>query len=208
MLYLWMPEANGVWQWSTGEFWNAADTLEQLIQDIQAHHGEEAVVFFPSRHVQILQQTLPKSQYKKMGNDGIKYLLEEYVVLPVDTMKVLHHFQQPDQISIMGIAHSTGETWQHALNRIRVKVTALLPDFLVLPVPEHAQQRVIAQIGGHLLVREAEYIGQSVDDLSLYLDFQPKDLEYQVSNLSPEQMSSLEAVATREQLNSFQYTLP
>ena len=70
------------------------------------------------------------------------------------------------------------------------------------------QQRVIAQIGEHLLVREAEYIGQSVDDLSLYLDFQPKDLEYQVSNLSPEQMSSLEAVATREQLNSFQYTLP
>ena len=77
MLYLWMPEANGVWQWSTGEFWNTADTLEQLIQDIQAHHGEEAVVFFPSRHVQILQQTLPKSQYKKMGNEGIKYLLEE-----------------------------------------------------------------------------------------------------------------------------------
>lgn len=49
-----------------------------------------------------------------MGNDGIKYLLEEYVVLPVDTMKVLHHFQQPDQISIMGIANSTVETLQHA----------------------------------------------------------------------------------------------
>ena len=143
-----------------------------------------------------------------MGNDGIKYLLEEYVVLPVDTMKVLHHFQQPDQISILGIANSTVETLQHALNLIPVKLAALLPDFLVLPVPEHAQQRVIAQIGGHFLVREAEYIGQSVDDLSLYLDFQSKDLEYQVSNLSPEQMSSLEAVATREQLNSFQYTLP
>ena len=208
MLYLWMPEANGVWQWSKGEFWSTAATLEQLIQDIQAYHGEEATVFFPSRHVQILQQTLPKSQYKKLGNDGIKYLLEEYVVLPVDTMKVLHHFQQPDQISILGIANSTVETLQHALNLIPVKVAALLPDFLVLPVPEHAQQRVIAQIGGHFLVREAEYIGQSVDDLSLYLDFQSKDLEYQVSNLSPEQMSSLEAVATREQLNSFQYTLP
>ena len=76
-----------------------------------------------------------------MGNDGIKYLLEEYVVLPVDTMKVLHHFQQPDQISIMGIANSTVETLQHALNLIPVKVTALLPDFLVLPVPEHAAAR-------------------------------------------------------------------
>src|SRR5690606_35803966 len=134
-----------------------AATLEQLIHEIQAHHGEEAVVFFPSRHVQILQQTLPKSQYKKMGNEGIKYLLEEYVVLPVDAMKVLHHFQQPDQVSIMGIANSTLETLQYSLNLIPVKLAALLPDFLVLPVPE-ANQRVITQIGGRLLVREAEYI--------------------------------------------------
>jgi len=157
--------------------------------------------------VQILQQTLPKSQYKKMGNDGIKYLLEEYVVLPVDAMKVLHHFQQPDQISIMGIANSMLETLQHALNLIPVKLAALLPDFLVLPVPE-ANQRVIAQIGGRLLVREAEYIGQSIDDLSLYLDYQSKDLSYKVSNLNQEQLRSLEALITQEQLESFQYGIP
>ena len=208
MLYLWMPEANGIWQWSVGEFWNQAATLEQLIQDIQAYQAKEAVVFFPSRHVQILQQTLSRSQYKKMGNEGIKYLLEEYVVLPVDAMKVLHHFQQPDQIRLMGIANSTVETLQHALNLIPVKVTALLPDFLIVPVPAHANQRVITQIGGQLLVREDEYIGQSLDDLSLYLDFQPKDLQYQVSGLDVEQLNSLEAVTTREQIESFQYTLP
>ena len=207
MLYLWIPEANGVWQWSNGEFWNTANTLEQLIQDIQGQHGEEVVVFFPSRHVQILQQTLPKSQYKKMGNEGVKYLLEEYVVLPVDAMKVLHHFQLPDQIYVMGIAHSTLETLQHALNLIPVKVAALLPDFLVLPVPE-ANQRIIAQVGGRLLVREAEYMGQSLDDLGLYLDYQPKDLQYKVSNLDQAQLRSLEALTTREQLESFQYAIP
>ena len=207
MLYLWIPEANGVWQWSNGEIWNTAHTLEQLIQDIQGQHGEEAVVFFPSRHVQILQQTLPKSQYKKMGNEGVKYLLEEYVVLPVDAMKVLHQFQLPDQIYVMGIAHSTLETLQHALNLIPVKVAALLPDFLVLPVPE-ANQRIIAQVGGRLLVREAEYMGQSLDDLSLYLDYQPKDLQYKVSKLDQAQLSSLEALTTQEQLESFQYAIP
>ena len=207
MLYLWIPEANGVWQWSNGEIWNTAHTLEQLIQDIQGQHGEEAVVFFPSRHVQILQQTLPKSQYKKMGNEGVKYLLEEYVVLPVDAMKVLHQFQLPDQIYVMGIAHSTLETLQHALNLIPVKVAALLPDFLVLPVPE-ANQRIIAQVGGRLLVREAEYMGQSLDDLSLYLDYQPKDLQYKVSKLDQAQLSSLEALTTQEQLESFQYGIP
>ncbi|HAA07754.1 MAG TPA: general secretion pathway protein GspL, partial [Acinetobacter schindleri] len=173
MLYLWMPEANGVWQWSDGEFWKSADTLEQLIQEIQGQHGVEATVFFPSRHVQILQQSMSKVQYKKMGQEAIKYLLEEYVILPVDAMKVLHHFQQPDQLSVLGIANSTIETMQHVLNLLPVKVTALLPDFLVLPVPEE-NQRVLAELGGRLLVRESEYVGHSVDDLSLYLDYQPK----------------------------------
>lgn len=206
MLYLWMPEANGVWQWSDGEFWKSADTLEQLIQEIQGQHGVEATVFFPSRHVQILQQSMSKVQYKKMGQEAIKYLLEEYVILPVDAMKVLHHFQQPDQLSVLGISNSTVETMQHVLNLLPVKVTALLPDFLVLPVPEE-NQRILAELAGRLLVRESEYVGHSVDDLSLYLDYQPKDVNYKVSNLNDAQLRSLEAVVTHDQVESFQYSL-
>ena len=206
MLYLWIPEANGVWQWSDGEFWKSADTLEQLIQEIQGQHGLEATVFFPSRHVQILQQSMSKAQYKKMGQEAIKYLLEEYVILPVDAMKVLHHFQQPDQLSVLGIANSTVETMQHVLNLLPVKVEALLPDFLVLPVPEE-KQRVLAELAGRLLVRESEYVGYSVDDLSLYLDYQPKDVNYKVSNLNDAQLRSLEAVVTHDQVESFQYSL-
>ena len=206
MLYLWMPEANGVWQWSDGEFWKSADTLEQLIQEIQGQHGVEATVFFPSRHVQILQQSMSKVQYKKMGQEAIKYLLEEYVILPVDAMKVLHHFQQPDQLSVLGISNSTVETMQHILNLLPVKVEALLPDFLVLPVPEE-NQRVLAELAGRLLVRESEYVGHSVDDLSLYLDYQPKDVNYKVSNLNDAQLRSLEAVVTHDQVESFQYSL-
>ena len=207
MLYLWMPEANGVWQWSDGEFWKSADTLEQLIQEIQGQHGVEATVFFPSRHVQILQQSMSKVQYKKMGQEAIKYLLEEYVILPVDAMKVLHHFQQPDQLSVLGIANSTVETMQHVLNLLPVKVEALLPDFLVLPVPEE-KQRVLAELAGRLLVRESEYVGHSVDDLSLYLDYQPKDVNYKVSNLNDAQLRSLEAVVTHDYIETFQYSLP
>ena len=206
MLYLWMPEANGVWQWSDGEFWKSADTLEQLIQEIQGQHGVEATVFFPSRHVQILQQSMSKVQYKKMGQEAIKYLLEEYVILPVDAMKVLHHFQQPDQLSVLGISNSTVETMQHVLTLVPVKVEALLPDFLVLPVPEE-NQRILAELAGRLLVRESEYVGHSVDDLSLYLDYQPKDVNYKVSNLNDAQLRSLEAVVTHDQVESFQYSL-
>ena len=104
MFQIWMPEADGTWHWSIGERWQSAHTLEQLIQDIQAHHGEEATVFFPSRDVQIIQQNMPKSQYKQLGADGVKYLLEEYVLSSIEQMKVLHHFQAPEQLTVLGIS--------------------------------------------------------------------------------------------------------
>ena len=207
MLYLWMPETSGVWQWSTGESWYQASSLEHLIQETQIYHGEEAVVFFPSRDVQILQQTLAKSQYKKLGVEGVKYLLEEFVVLPIDSMKVLHQFLHPDQLFILGVAQHKVETLQHALTLIPVKVISLLPDFLILPIPE-AGETVIANVSGRLLVRENEFIGNSVDDLALYLDFQPLEQQYRISNLTAEQMHTLEARATHEQITSFHYALP
>ena len=71
MLYLWMPEANGVWQWSRGSDWTTSSSLEQLIQDIKLYQGEEAVVFFPSREVQILQQKFSKAQYKQAQDCSI-----------------------------------------------------------------------------------------------------------------------------------------
>ena len=207
MLYLWMPEANGVWQWSTGESWYQASSLEHLIQETQGYHGEEAVAFFPSRDVQMVQQTLAKSQYKKLGVDGVKYLLEEFVVLPIDSMKVLHHFQNPDQLFILGVANSTVEMLQHALSLIPVKVISLLPDFLILPMPE-AGQTVIANVSGRLLARENEFLGNSVDDLALFLDYQPQGQRYKISNFTAEQMQSLEAMVTHEQIESFHYELP
>lgn len=207
MLYLWMPEANGVWHWSTGESWSQAFSLEQLIQDIQGYHGQEAVVFFPSRDVQMLQQSLSRPQYKKLGTDGVKYLLEEFVLLPIDSMKILHHFQNPDQLIILGVANSTVETLQHALNLIPVKVASLLPDFLILPAPE-VGQIIIANLSGRLLVRESEFMGNSVDDLALFLDYQPSGQSYKISNFTAEQMQSLEAMVTQEQIESFHYEIP
>lgn len=207
MLYLWMPEANGVWQWSTGEHWTQADHLEALIQALQPFQGQEAVVFFPSRDVQIMQQTLPKAQYKQLGADGVKYLLEEYTVLPIDAMKVLHHFQQPEQITVLGMANSTLETYLNVLNLLPVKISALLPDFLILPQPEIGQT-VIGLICRRLLVRETEFLGYSIDDLALYLDYQSAERNYKISNFSAEQMQSIEAFATQAQLESFHYTVP
>jgi len=199
-----MPEANGVWQWSRGSDWTKSSSLEQLIQDIKLYQGEEAVVFFPSREVQILQQKFSKTQYKQLGVDGVKYLLEEYVILPIDQMKVFSYFQQPDQVSILGIHQYAVTTMQHSLSLIPLKIVSLLPDFLMLPVPE-AGQTILANINGQLLVREGEFLGNSIDDISVYLDFADREKNYLYSGLTDEQVVSLFAIATADQRESFDY---
>ncbi len=204
MLYLWMPEANGVWQWSRGESWIQASTLELLIQDIKPYQGEEATVFFPSRDVQIIQQRLSKTQYKQLGVEGVKYLLEEYVIQPIDQMKVLSHFQAPDQLIILGISNNRVLTMQHALTLIPVKVVALLPDFMVLPTPKSGEM-VLANINHNLLVRHDALLGASVDDLELYLNVLPKSERYLYSELTDDQAVTLFKVASVEQRESFDY---
>ncbi|MEN8280774.1 type II secretion system protein GspL [Acinetobacter gerneri] len=204
MLYLWMPEANGVWQWSKGENWVQASSLEQLIQDIKPFQGEEAVVFFPSREVQILQQNLTKQQYKQLGAEGVKYLLEEFVILPIDQMKVFSHFNQPDLVSVLGIAHANVLTMQHSLSLISIKIISLLPDFLILPVPL-PNQTVLANVHGRLLVRENEWKGNSIDDLALYLEFENPDRHYLYAGLTDEQVESLFAISTTDRREAFSY---
>jgi len=198
-----MPETNGTWYWSAGENWLQAHSLEQLIQDLQAHNGKEAVVYFPSRNVQVLQQPMTKVHYKQLGQEGVKYLLEEYVTLPIDHMKVVHHFQN-DQLNVMGVAQSTIETWQHALSLLPVQIAAFLPDFLILPTPEK-NQVVIVNLYDHLLIRESEWSGNSVDDLGLFLEFQTPETQYKLANLNSSELASVLAASSQDQYTEFSY---
>ncbi|MCX0330177.1 type II secretion system protein GspL [Acinetobacter radioresistens] len=205
MLYLWMPEANGVWQWSNGDAWSESSSLEQLIQEIKIYQGEETVVFFPSRGLQLLQQQMSKSQYKQLGTEGIRYLLEEYVIQPIDQLKVLHYFQAAEErLTVMGIAQNLVETLLHSLNLLPLKVTALLPDFLVLPQPDPGET-ILANIHQRLLARENKFSGNSIDELGVYLEFIHPETRFRCSGLSPDQQIVLDAVTTQEQRQYFSY---
>ncbi len=205
MLYLWMPEANGVWQWSNGNAWSESSSLEQLIQEIKIYQGEETVVFFPSRGLQLLQQQMSKSQYKQLGTEGIRYLLEEYVIQPIDQLKVLHYFQAAEErLTVMGIAQNSVETLLHSLNLLPLKVAALLPDFLVLPQPDPGET-ILANIHQRLLARENEFSGNSIDELGVYLEFIHPETRFRCSGLSPDQQIVLDAVTTQEQRQYFSY---
>jgi len=200
-----MPEASGVWQWSNGDAWSESSSLEQLIQEIKIYQGEETVVFFPSRGLQLLQQQMSKSQYKQLGTEGVRYLLEEYVIQPIDQLKVLHYFQAAEErLTVMGIAQNSVETLLHSLNLLPLKVAALLPDFLVLPQPDLGET-ILANIHQRLLARENEFSGNSIDELGVYLEFIHPETRFRCSGLSPDQQIVLDAVTTQEQRQYFSY---
>lgn len=205
MLYLWMPEATGDWQWSRGGEWTQSATLEILIQDIKLFQGEDAVVFFPSRDVQLIQQEISKSQFKQLGPEGVRYLLEDFSITPLEQMKVLSHFEMPGLLSILGIHQQSVSMMQHTLTLLPVKVVSLLPDFLILPVPEN-NEVILANVGSRLLARDHVYHGNSIDDLALYLEVSPDTEKYNYAGLSDEQRQTLLSAKTQDQLQSFEYS--
>lgn len=206
MLQIWMPEVDGLWHYSIDQTWSQALTLEQLIRELSVYQGQDTAVYFPSRHVQLLQHTLSKSQYKQLGALGASYMLEEYVVLPLDAMLIKQHFVQPDQLYMLAIAKSTLEMLQGALTLLPIKVMALLPDFLLLPEPA-PNQTYLLHMAGRLLARDSVYSGTSIDDLNLYLDYQDPERHYAHHGLTEAQLSALVAVKTQDQYQALDYCL-
>lgn len=198
MLHLWIPEGQGAWHWSVGQAWQRAESLEQLLTQITPEQHQQAVAYFPSRDIQLLQLSFSKAQYKQLGPIGIDYLLEEYVVLPLDAMQIRHHFNG-EELVVLGMAKQRLETLQQALQLTSVSIVACLPDFLLLPEPEAGQINLVS-IDGRLLAREGQYAGHSIDDLALYLDYQPSEQNYTVFGLSAAAEATLMARVTQAQV--------
>ncbi len=200
MLYIWMPEAEEMWCWSKGDTWQAVSSLDQLIQQLETEQltgksnakNNDAVIFFPTQKAQILSQHMSKAQYKQLGADGIKYLLEDDIALPIDQMLVRNSFNAPDQIHLMGVAQYHVETWRNALSLLPIQVVAILPDFLVLPSPVLPKQVILGCIHGRMLARHGAIQGQGVDDLALYLQFQAADVDFLTTGLNTVQQAQLQ----------------
>ncbi len=100
--------------------------LNNSLRTLQAHSGKRGGGLFSKPQCPNVAATHDKGAYKQLGQEGIKYLLEEFVSLPIDQMQVMHHFQH-DQLNILGVAQFTIETWQHALSLLPIQIVAFLP---------------------------------------------------------------------------------
>lgn len=176
MLYIWMPEGDGAWRWRVEGDWQVAANLDGLLQATSSENQKEAIVFFPTSSTQILQQPMSRQQLRQIGAHGVRYLLEEYALTPVDQLSVHYHLDAAQQLNVMAVPKETISHYQHILALGGWRVQALVPDFLLLPVPsvlEDGQEVQVLMTDSSRVVRTAEYAGYAGDDLASLLSYFP-----------------------------------
>ena len=190
MLYIWMPESDGTWKWSLGNEWQIAPTLEQLIRVVADQQVQDVLVFFPSPMIQVFSHRLSKSQYQKMGAEAAQYLIEDNLIHSIDQFKILQKFEAPETLHLLAIAQQQLQTLQHALSLLPIKLSGLLPDFLLLQIPASSNIH-IAACDGQYLVRVSNEQGLAIDDLDLYLSYQLPEQHYQLSGFDTQSFEQL-----------------
>ena len=189
MLYLWMPEYGiasqdgstivTAFRWrvskshsshegstSASSIWQVAMGWDALLAATASEQISEVTVFFPTSSVQMLRQTLSRPQLRQMGTNGVRYLLEEYTLTPIDQLDVRyqHHantltvLAKPQQ-DVAALLASFGLTpW---------RVVAALPDFLLLPMVEGSATLLLD--GTNRILRLDDAYAVSADNLEITL---------------------------------------
>ena len=183
MLYLWMPEGDAAWRWRVEGDWQLAANWDALLQATASENQKDVIVFFPTSKVQMLRQPMTRQQLRQLGANGVRYLLEEYSLLPVDQLSVYHQFDAAQHLNVLGVSSADIQHYQQLLVLGAWRVQALLPDFLLLPASaqkENLQTASLMLSQQQRILRVGEHMAYSADDLSVLLSYFPELAELTV----------------------------
>lgn len=177
MLHVWLRAQRStlaVWHMDTKQ-WHGVDNW-QALHDIYGIHGQQALcLYFPSHHLLQVDTELSAPQLKQLGLTGRQYLFEETTLAPVEQLAV-RQIGDANHQSLYALAGGDVETWQHSAALAGLNIQALLPDFLLLPVPEEGagQQVVLYQDSETDLIRQSLTHGFAVSYLPLMFERFPQ----------------------------------
>ena len=176
MLHVWLRAQHSplaVWHEDT-QHWQLVEGWQQL-QDIysryKANSAKAVCLYFPSTHVLQVDTELNSTQLKQLGVSGKQYLFEEMSLTPVEQL-TLRQMSHNDTHHLYALAQSDIELWQQSAKLAGMNIVALLPDFLLLPVPEEGagQQITLYQDTHTMLLRQSLYQGMAVSYLPLIFE--------------------------------------
>ena len=219
MLHVWLRAQHSplaVWQADTQQ-WQMIDSWQQLYDTYGAHNSahnnahknnsdKTLCLYFPSSYVLQVDTALNAAQLKQLGNVGKQYLFEETSLTSVEQLVIRQISQVANSQHLYALAQSDIESWQQSATLVGLTISALLPDFLLLPIPEEGagQQVVLYQDEYTTLLRQSEYQGLAVSYLPLVFERLPQLSEVFVLpalHLSSTQALSAPVSALVDELN-------
>ena len=169
-LAVWHTETQ---QWQTVNGWQQ---LQDTYHRYKTNSQPSLCLYFPSTHVLQVTTTLAASQLKQLGTTGKQYLFEELSIAPVEQLVVRQGVAAyAESHTLYALAQSDIELWQKSATLAGFRITTMLPDFLLLPIPDEGaqgagQQLVLYQDQYTTLIRQSETQGMAVSYLPLIFE--------------------------------------
>jgi len=189
VLHVWLRAQHSplaVWH-EDAQQWQTVDGWQQL-QAIYGSHKNNAhktlCLYFPSSHLLQVDTEFTAAQLKQLGVSGKQYLFEEMSLTPVEQLAI-RQISHADRHQLYALSQNDIESWQQSTKLAGMTITALLPDFLLLPTPEEGagQQVTLYQDTQTMLLRQSLRQGMAVSYLPLIFERFPHLSEVNV--LSP-----------------------
>lgn len=126
---VWNPQSTS-WSWIDG--FTDLDALPFI------KSGDvDICLYLPTQSVLTLSNELTLAQTKQLGASGQKYLFEELSLSPVEQLRVRHiNGSGSAKRHFYALGSSEVEQWQQAAELAGYKLSALVPDFVLLPNPD------------------------------------------------------------------------
>lgn len=180
MLYVWMPEGDAAWRWWVGSNaasialtdWQVADNWEALLAGTAVTVQREVTVFFPTSSAQLLQLRMSRQQRRQLGDQGVRYLLEEYTLGSVEHLLVRDQLLGEDELNILAVPAATIAQYIQSMALGSWQLHALLPDFLLLPL--QSERASVLLDGYPPILRLSEGYAVLAEDLSVVLPRLPQ----------------------------------
>ena len=180
MLHVWLRAQHSplaVWhedvqQWQSVAGWQQ---LHDIYSSYKSNSHKTVCLYFPSSHVLQVDTELNGTQLKQLGNTGKQYLFEETSLTPVEQLAI-RQTSLADSQYLYALAQGDIEAWQQSAKLVGMSIAALLPDFLLLSVPEEGagQQITLYQDDQTMLLRQSLYQGMAVSYLPLIFERFPQ----------------------------------
>lgn len=185
MINVWLINKNApLFVWRQEQHWQPMESW----QKIRDEFGNQPIcLYFPTSHLQQIITDLSAAQLKALGETGQQYLFEDISLTPVEQLLIK---TQPitNQYCLSALAKTDLEQWQQSLSLVGLTLSALLPDFLLLPTPEEniGQQITLYQDQYTTIIRQSKQQGIPATFLPLVLQQLPHLNEIcQLQNIDP-----------------------